>query len=87
MGEVNFYKALCIENLIDSFTSFWSVGMPMADGSGIRDTAFESDVDCVIVQGSSMYLIDLKSMSPGISRGIALMERCFTLAIIRRVKI
>lgn len=60
MGEVNFYKALCIENLIDSFTSFWSVGMPRADGSGIRDTAFESDVDCVIVQGSSMYLIDLK---------------------------
>lgn len=65
MGEVGFYKALCREDLVDRVSSYWSVAMP-ADGTvAVPDTKFATDIDCVIVQGDTMHLIDLKYYASG----------------------
>lgn len=65
LGEVGFYKALCLEGIIDDFSSYWSVAMPGTDGRAAADPTFETDVDCVIVQGDTIYLIDLKYYASG----------------------
>ena len=60
MGEMGFYKVLCRDQLIDRFSSYWSVAMP-ADGSdAVADPTFATDIDCVVVQGKDLYLLDLK---------------------------
>lgn len=65
LGEAGFYKALCRENIIDNFSSYWSVAMPALGGKPIPDQKFNTDIDCVIVQGDTIYLIDLKYYSSG----------------------
>lgn len=65
LGEANFYKALCKAGLIDNLSSYWSVAMPAQGTSAVRDPRFQSDIDCVIVQGSDLYLIDLKYYASG----------------------
>ena len=64
-GEVGFYKALCLEDLIDDCSSYWSVAMPGDDGVARPDSKFQTDVDCIVVQGETMYLIDLKYYASG----------------------
>ncbi|MCQ2001135.1 nuclease-related domain-containing protein [Arthrobacter zhaoxinii] len=64
-GEVGFYKALCLEDLIDDCSSYWSVAMPGDDGVARPDSKFQTDVDCIVVQGKTMYLIDLKYYASG----------------------
>lgn len=65
LGETGFYKALCRENLIDNFSSYWSVAMPASGGKPIPDQKFNTDVDCVIVQGATIFVIDLKYYASG----------------------
>lgn len=65
LGEVALYKALCKEDLIDNVSSFWSVALPGDDGRAVADAKFQTDVDCVVVQGNEIYLIDLKYYSSG----------------------
>jgi hypothetical protein len=60
MGEMGFYKVLCRDQLIDRFSSYWSVAMPANGSLAIADAAFATDIDCVIVQGNDLYLLDLK---------------------------
>lgn len=55
-GEENFAKALAKAGLIERFQSFWSIHMLTGDTYGKQ----ESDVDCAIVTGSTIWLIDLK---------------------------
>lgn len=65
MGEMGFYKVLCRDQLIDRFSSYWSVAMP-ADGTvAVADAKFATDIDCVIVQGNDLYLLDLKYYGSG----------------------
>lgn len=64
-GEVGFYKALCMTGLVDEVNSYWSVAMPAAGGAPGPDPQFHTDIDCVVVQGSTMYLIDLKYYASG----------------------
>lgn len=64
-GEMGFYKVLCLEGLIDSFSSYWSVAMPADGGTAHPDTKFQTDIDCVIVQGNTMFLLDLKYYKSG----------------------
>lgn len=65
MGEILFLKALTKEKIIDSFSSYWSVGMPEYTGSGNPDAKTQADVDCIIVHGNELWLIDLKYYSGG----------------------
>lgn len=70
-GEENFSKALSMQNhssgkrLIDSVQTFWSVAMPSAHNPSIPDAKFETDIDCVAIAGSTIYLIDLKFYESG----------------------
>jgi hypothetical protein len=65
MGEMGFYKVLCRDELIDRFSSYWSVAMPADGRAAVADATFATDVDCVIVQGNDLYLLDLKYYSSG----------------------
>jgi hypothetical protein len=65
MGEVGFYKALCMDDLIDHASSYWSVAMPASGTVLHRDPRFDTDIDCVIVQGGTMHLLDLKYYASG----------------------
>lgn len=65
LGEVGFYKVLCKEGLIDNFSSYWSVAMPGDRGVAVADEKFKTDVDCVVVQGNTIYLFDLKYYASG----------------------
>lgn len=55
-GEVNFAKALAKAGLIQRFATFWSIHMLSQDTYGKE----QSDVDCAIVTGHTIYLVDLK---------------------------
>lgn len=55
-GEVNFAKALVKSGLIQRFATFWSIHMLSKDTYGKE----QSDVDCAIVTGHTIYLVDLK---------------------------
>lgn len=39
--------------------------MPGADGRAVADDKFSTDIDCVIVQGETIFLIDLKYYASG----------------------
>ncbi len=64
-GEMGFYKVLCMTDLVDRMSSYWSVAMPHKNGTPTPDPVFHTDVDCVIVQGRTMHLIDLKYFTSG----------------------
>lgn len=76
IGEENFSKALAIYNngaldykstkgLINSVYSFWSVGMPDSQRAGQKDSKFDTDIDCIIVGGRTIVLVDIKFYKSG----------------------
>jgi hypothetical protein len=62
-GEVNFAKALVKSGLLDRFATFWSVHMP--DTTVGASAQFQTDIDCVIVTGRAVWLIDVKNYNQG----------------------
>ncbi|MBZ4486813.1 NERD domain-containing protein [Microbacterium sp. cx-55] len=62
-GERNFAKALAKAGLLDRFATFWSVHMP--DQTLGASAEFPTDVDCVIITGRSVFLIDVKNFAQG----------------------
>lgn len=62
-GELNFAKSLDKAGLLDRYTSFWSVAMP--NERGFRDEEFSSDIDCVLVSGKTIWLLDMKQYVQG----------------------
>lgn len=63
-GEVNFAKSLAKAGLIGRFATFWSVQTPAADGPGI-DPQFPTDIDCVLITGNTVWLLDMKNYAQG----------------------
>lgn len=59
-GELNFAKSLQKKNLLNRLVTFWSV-----HNLGIGDEKIPADVDCVIVSGNTIWLIDLKLYASG----------------------
>lgn len=62
-GEVGFAKALDAAGLLGRFPTFWSLGMP--DANGQIDREFSSDIDAAIWTASGVWLIDLKFYPQG----------------------
>lgn len=63
-GERNFAKALQKTGLIDKFQSFWSASVP--DRSAlIASLTHDSDIDCILFNGHTVYLVDLKNYKGG----------------------
>jgi Nuclease-related domain len=61
-GERNFARALAKAGLLDRYATFWSVHMP-SEGVGASD--FTTDIDCVVVTGRSVWLVDMKNYNQG----------------------
>lgn len=72
-GEANFAKILSMTNIdgfkrdfpvedvmIDKLYSFWSVSVPT---NGKKD--YDTDVDCILVKGNKMMLVDMKYYKDG----------------------
>ena len=62
-GELNFAKTLQVAGLLNKFQSFWSVHMPDDDIGA--STQFMTDIDCVLVSGTSVWLVDVKNYAQG----------------------
>lgn len=62
-GEHNFARALQLIGLLPRFATFWSVHMP-AEGVGASRTT-RADIDCVVVTGRSIFLLDVKNYIQG----------------------
>lgn len=60
-GERNFARALVKAGLIERFATFWSIHMLSKDTYGKE----ESDLDCAVVTGNTIWLIDLKYYTGG----------------------
>lgn len=60
-GERNFYLALSKAGLLDKVASFWSVALPDQYFRKVDDT----DIDCILITNSTVYLIDLKMYKQG----------------------
>lgn len=63
-GEINFAKALQEEGIIDKFQSYWSVALPRAEDF-TASRKYNTDVDCVLFTGRTVYLVDLKNYKGG----------------------
>lgn len=61
-GEELLAKALEKAGLLDKYVSLWSVATPDRYG---RAHPFNTDIDCVLVTGSRVYLIDAKYYKGG----------------------
>lgn len=64
-GEENFAKALAKTRLLNRFFTAWSVPVPDKDAAWLSANAFGWDIDCVLVTGSTIYLVDLKNYKGG----------------------
>lgn len=77
IGEANFSKALSITNvggynqgfmdnnsIINNVNSFWSVAMPTKESISERDNN-NTDIDCVLVSGDEILLVDTKFYKSG----------------------
>lgn len=62
-GELNFARALQHTGQLSRFATFWSVHMP--DETVGASTTYSSDIDCVVVSGRSIYLLDMKNYTQG----------------------
>ncbi|MDN6329462.1 MAG: NERD domain-containing protein [Brachybacterium sp.] len=62
-GELNFARALQHTDQLSRFATFWSVHMP--DETVGASTTYSSDIDCVVVTGSSIFLLDMKNYTQG----------------------
>lgn len=71
LGERNFAKVLSMVHADDgapflaTVYSFWSVPMPSAQNITIPDTVFQTDIDCIILSGNTLLLIDVKMYRGG----------------------
>lgn len=63
-GETLFAKALAKEGILGNFDSYWSVAMPRKD-LVLPDHSLDTDIDCVLTNGSKIILIDLKYYTSG----------------------
>lgn len=68
-GETNFAKALSATThkgspLISLFDSYWSVAMPEKDKFA-PDPKLNTDIDCILIFGKTVMLIDLKLYKSG----------------------
>ncbi|MGO3877346.1 nuclease-related domain-containing protein [Corynebacterium casei] len=61
IGEINFAKALSKQKLLTRFHTFWSLHMLGTDTYSKE----EYDVDCAIVTGDRVWLVDLKYYASG----------------------
>lgn len=75
-GEVNFSKAMKIsdgtqlqnnltDGLIHRVETFWSVAMPDENNPRMRDSKYNTDIDCIVVSGNRIILIDTKLYKSG----------------------
>lgn len=62
-GEENFAKAIAKVCDIGDYRSVWSV--PVPDSKKFAPSAYETDIDCVLVTENVMFLIDLKFYKSG----------------------
>lgn len=62
-GELNFARALQHSGLLDRFATFWSVHMP--DEEVGASATYSSDIDCVVVTGTTIHLLDMKNFTQG----------------------
>lgn len=60
-GEVNFAKALAKTGLLSRFATFWSIHMLAKDTYGTE----AADVDCAIITGHTIWLVDVKYYAGG----------------------
>jgi hypothetical protein len=78
MGETNFAKALAITSrikkidysdfrygIIQTVHSFWSVAMPSEIAIRKPDPKFKTDIDCILVNGNTIILVDTKFYKSG----------------------
>lgn len=78
MGEANFAKALAVtsstgsrdyssfaKGMLDRVNSFWSIAMPAEKVPYKADSVFKTDIDCIIVSGKDILLIDTKFYTSG----------------------
>lgn len=63
-GETQFAQALTAAGCINSVDSFWSVSMP-STATMNPDRNMPTDIDCVLVVGNRILLIDVKNYSGG----------------------
>jgi hypothetical protein len=63
-GERNFAKALQKAGLINGFQSFWSVAIPDRRNFE-KSREYQGDIDCVLFNGKTIFLIDLKNYKGG----------------------
>ena len=63
-GELNFAKALQKAGLLGNFQTYWSVSLPDR-ANFLPSREYETDVDCIIVTGQRLYLVDLKNYKGG----------------------
>ncbi|WP_347041021.1 NERD domain-containing protein [Brachybacterium nesterenkovii] len=63
LGELSFARALERTGDLGRFASFWSVHMP--DELVGASTRFQTDIDCVLVTGHTVHLIDVKLYTQG----------------------
>ena len=62
-GEVNFAKALAKTGLLNNFHSLWSVSVP--DPQVLTPNRYNTDIDCILVAGNEVVLVDLKNYKSG----------------------
>ena len=62
-GEVNFAKALTKTGLLKAFHSLWSVSVP--DPKVLTPNKYNTDIDCILVAGNEVILVDLKNYKSG----------------------
>lgn len=63
LGEQNFAKALAAERMLDRFATFWSIYIP--DEYVGRNEKYSSDIDCVVVTGRTIFVLDIKYYMQG----------------------
>lgn len=74
-GEVNFAKALAKvvlprvqhknNTILENVNSFWSIAMPSEDEPSRPDRTYKTDIDCILVSGENIILVDTKFYASG----------------------
>jgi hypothetical protein len=62
-GELNFARAMAQTGMLARFATFWSVHMPDEKSNTRQST--RADIDCVVVTGRSIILLDVKNYEQG----------------------
>lgn len=63
-GEYQFAQILTETGLIDHMDTFWSVAMPSTIGF-TPDSTLDTDIDCIVVRGRTVILVDVKKYPGG----------------------